>query len=246
MDSVHGVEPWISDGSTAGTKLIKDINPGLPGSSPEYFRGYKNVVQFTATDTAHGSELWKTDGTETGTTLVKDVVPGQESSYPQSEIVSGDLLFFRAGSNAWWSDVPAQIFRSDGSDSGTVSILPIESKFLTDVEGTLFFSGNANGQDGLWKSDGTQAGTVLVDNVARLPMDLRNFKGTLMFTADDGVNGREIWKSDGTEKGTMLVSDIVPGRVGSSPTFLTIVNGLLFFTANDGIHGTELWMTDGR
>jgi ELWxxDGT repeat protein len=156
-DSASDVEPWTSDGSSAGTKLIKDINPGLDGSYPDYFRAYKDVVLFTATDHVHGAELWKTDGTEAGTIIVKDVVPGEKSSYPQSEMVSGDLLFFRAGSNAWWSEMPAQLFTSDGSDSGTVSILPIESKFLTDVDGTLFFSGNTNGQSGLWKSDGTSA-----------------------------------------------------------------------------------------
>lgn len=35
--------------------------------------------------------------------------------------------------------------------------------------------------------------------------------GTMSFTADDGVHGRELWKSDGTRSGTVLVKDINPG-----------------------------------
>ena len=64
---------------------------------------------------------------------------------------------------------------------------------------------------------------------------------TLYFTADDGVNGRELWKSDGTEAGTVLVKDINPGSGGSFPSSMTAVGDTLYFTANDGVNGRELW-----
>ncbi len=46
----------------------------------------------------------------------------------------------------------------------------------------------------------------------------------LVFTADNGVNGRELWQSDGTSAGTQLWYDIVPGASGSDPRELTVVN----------------------
>src|SRR4051812_25865430 len=31
-DSIHGREPWVSDGTPAGTFMLKDINPGIANS----------------------------------------------------------------------------------------------------------------------------------------------------------------------------------------------------------------------
>src|SRR5204863_136231 len=75
-------------------------------------------------------------------------------------------------------------------------------------------------------------------------------RGTLYFTADDGVNGRELWKSDGTAAGTVLVKDINPGSTCCSPASvyhsnLTAVGATLFFSASDGVHGGELWKSNG-
>jgi len=79
-DGLHGEELWKTDGSEAGTVLIKDINPGL-GDGAGYLQCPMNgKLFFAAFDETHGFELWKTDGTEAGTRLVKDIKPGREGS----------------------------------------------------------------------------------------------------------------------------------------------------------------------
>jgi ELWxxDGT repeat protein len=96
----------------------------------------------------------------------------------------------------------------------------------------------------LWKSDGSAAGTMLVQEINTGSANfnyLTNVNGTLFFIANDGTHGGELWKSDGTAAGTVLVADIRPGSVSSYPKSLTNVNGTLFFIANDGTHGNELW-----
>jgi ELWxxDGT repeat protein/predicted outer membrane repeat protein len=111
---------------------------------------------------------------------------------------------------------------------------------LADVNGTLFFATDG----GLWKSDSTAAGTVLVKELRDL-LYLTSVNGTLFFRADDGRNGSELWRSDGTTSGTVMVKDTWPGGGGGSPEDLTDVNGTLFFDARDATSGRELWKSDG-
>src|SRR5204863_7915122 len=100
---------------------------------------------------------------------------------------------------------------------------------------------------GLWKSDGTQAGTVLVKNVAAAY--LRNVDGTLFFAGTDATYGSELWKSDGTTAGTAMVKDIKPGSAGSLTDWQLFNgsgngNGRLYFSADGGVHGREPWTSD--
>ncbi len=100
----------------------------------------------------------------------------------------------------------------------------------------------------MWKSDGTNIGTGIVNgiNVGSNdfnPQYLTNVNGTLYFTADDGVHGTELWKSDGTKTSTVL-QDLNVGPNGSNPVALTNINGNLYFAANDGVHGEELWVVE--
>src|SRR5262249_56871182 len=71
---------------------------------------------------------------------------------------------------------------------------------LTAVDGTLFFAAN-DGVHGteLWKSDGTESGTVLVKdirpgNYGSYPYSLTAVDGTLFFTANEAANVTELWQ----------------------------------------------------
>jgi ELWxxDGT repeat protein len=78
------------------------------------------------------------------------------------------------------------------------------------------------------------------------PENLIDVSGTLYFTANDDISGRELWRIN--QSGVAeIVEDAVPGgglRPGagsSNPGSLVNVDGTLFFTADDGTNGTELW-----
>ncbi|MHB8624009.1 MAG: ELWxxDGT repeat protein [Sulfuricaulis sp.] len=74
---MNGAEPWKTDGTTAGTVMVKDVNPAAGvGSSPSGFTVLNEALYFSANDGVSGVELWKTDGTAVGTQLLKDICPG--------------------------------------------------------------------------------------------------------------------------------------------------------------------------
>src|SRR6516165_8095717 len=60
-DGVHGTELWKSNGTTAGTLLVKDINPGSAGSDPSYLTNVNGTLFFAATNGKNGTELWKSN-----------------------------------------------------------------------------------------------------------------------------------------------------------------------------------------
>ena len=62
-DGTNGTELWKSDGTVAGTVLIKDIRSGSSSSSPSNFVVMGGFVYFTANDGVVGGALWRTDGT---------------------------------------------------------------------------------------------------------------------------------------------------------------------------------------
>ncbi|HJZ50149.1 MAG TPA: ELWxxDGT repeat protein, partial [Roseiflexaceae bacterium] len=162
-DSSHGSELWKTDGTAAGTLLVRDINPGFDGSTPQNLTKVGGTLYFTADDGTAGRELWKSDGTSAGTTLVKDISPGASSGFgffaaPDLTDVNGTLYFVADDGLKG-----AELWKSDGTAAGTVLVKDIVpgsgSAFpsqLTNVDGTLFFVATtlSAGQE-LWKSNGT-------------------------------------------------------------------------------------------
>jgi hypothetical protein len=62
---------WRSDGTTDGTRLVKDIRPGVDGADLSRFHVVGDVLFFVANDGVHGHELWRSDGTTDGTFMVE-------------------------------------------------------------------------------------------------------------------------------------------------------------------------------
>src|SRR5262249_21144379 len=80
---VNGAELWRSEGTAAGTRMVKDIAPGSAGGGAAGITVVNGVLFFSADDGMHGSELWRSDGTAAGTTMVKDINPGASRSDPE-------------------------------------------------------------------------------------------------------------------------------------------------------------------
>ncbi len=132
--------------------------------------------------------------------------------------------------------------------TGTLSSAPTNLSAVGDV---VYFAANdgSNGTE-VWRSDGTEAGTVLVADIhtalgsGSTPSNFKAVGNNLFFSANNGISGTELWKIDLTTGVASLVRNIRNGGFSSNPSNLVNFNGTLFFRADDGT-GTALWRSDG-
>jgi ELWxxDGT repeat protein len=90
---IGGMELWASDGTSPGTRLVRDICPGTCGSSPFFPFRFAGRLLFTAEDGQHGRELWTTDGTAAGTARITDFAPDSPFSLLQGIALADRFLF---------------------------------------------------------------------------------------------------------------------------------------------------------
>ncbi|EPX59679.1 Flagellar hook-length control protein FliK [Cystobacter fuscus DSM 2262] len=208
-DGLHGAEPWVSDGTSGGTRLVEDIRPGPEGSSPLSFVSVGREVFFTADDGVHGQELWKTSGSSGSTRLVEDIHPGPAnaffSDYTQVLATANGKVFFvaddgRHGREVWVSQGRSRNTRLvEDLTPGTASSFPGYPTALVGVgKGVLFSIPNATYGQELWRSDGTPRGTFFFQDIApgpsaSSPSWFTESGDRAFFVADDGVHGRELW-----------------------------------------------------
>jgi trimeric autotransporter adhesin len=263
-----GQELWKSDGTSAGTVLVKDIYPGLTGSMPENLFNFNGTLYFSAITATHGRELWKSDGSAAGTVLVSDIYLGTASSNPKNFVAHNNKLYF----SAYLPTIGEELWEYNGTNTNLIKDIYLGNPGSNISEivsngNKMFFSAD-NGVIGqeLWISDGTTAGTnfrnlnpdgALINSSS--PANFTVLNGTVYFSADYfNVNllpahpylGRELWRSDGGLF-TYLIKDInqnINSINGILPSFkgpFETIGNSLFFPATDGVHGIELWRSDG-
>ena len=126
ISGATGSELWKSDGTAAGTVIVKDINPGAGHAVPDGLSVMGSYVYFSANDGTVGTELWRSDGTAAGTEMVKDIWEGPDagaSPIEYSGIVNNGVnaYFFATTPNDDSGDA-TEIWRTDGTAAGTVQI----------------------------------------------------------------------------------------------------------------------------
>jgi ELWxxDGT repeat protein len=236
-----GSELWVSDGTPLGTRMLVDLNPGAASASPAQLLNVAGTLYFTAV-TATGRDLWRTDGTAAGTRLVADL-PDDAGVAPSDFVAAGSSLYFMASAPAAGNE----LWHSNGTAEGTrlIDLTPnVGSSYpekLVNLGGTIIFQTRQGA--GLWRSDGTAAGTSQFHPTLRFAgggsfgLNTRVvYNGYLYFASSDGG----LWRTDGTTADTTLIRQFsVP------PQALVVSGGKLFFVAPQAGAGQELWVSDG-
>ena len=256
-DDPTGYELWVTDGTPAGTRLLKDIRPGPDGSFPAGFTPlgdgrlvFRTVGPVTMNGASASAAVWVTDGTAEGTTKL------QEFTWNERLFVNGltayqGRVYYRvtfdppplgaAPSAAAAAPSPfdtgrGEFWCTDGTVAGTTKLVDFgehqgwtDSYATTAVSGGVLYFTDPTGRE-LWRTDGTPASTLQVATMNSGHIgDLTDAGGTLYFNAGGQFSEGDLWKSDGTAEGTGPVSPVIKARL------LQGAGSILFFESGDSL-----------
>lgn len=229
----------FSDGTVAGTIEITNVTPG---TAPQ-FTPNGAAMLFNGTDGTLGFEPWISDGTVAGTEMLDDVSGSvYQYSSPTPLIAAGSNVYYRLGGKLWGSD---------GTAAGTIALgdapdsYPYSTLAAAPLGGTLLYRGGAVGAIGLWKTNGTVAGTSLVKSFRGIESIVPGTSGYALLVASEAADEPyTLWRTDGTEAGT---TKLVPSFSTYSPPNAVDLAGQLFFLARHEYYDRwlELWTTGG-
>ncbi|MEQ9438762.1 MAG: T9SS type A sorting domain-containing protein [Cyclobacteriaceae bacterium] len=237
----------LTPGIAQTIELVEDIVPGLSGSTPTELTVANGLLFFVADDGVNGKELWVMNDNEEVTLL--DLTPGADATEPAKLIATETHLFFLTTNYDQNDDfVSHTLWSSDGTLNGTQSLgdfpdeeLEIGITGMSTTSSLLFFISSYNGMPGreLWRSDGTPAGTFMIDvNEDPTPSIIFDdfnpavYEDELYFYSA-ALNA--ILRSDGTQAGTTIVVNNANIDPTAQHVILPHQGNLYFITGSAGL-----------
>jgi ELWxxDGT repeat protein len=251
------VEPWVTDGTPAGTRRLLEIcRDGRCGSYPTFGPVAQGQVLFQA-----DRDLWATDGTAAGTRRLGEGIQIPQG-VPLPVAAAGSHVVFAGYDKSFPNGgFVAQLKSTQGTlASERVLNLPLNEGLGSNPQGftalgddVLFFTCSPSA-GGIWKTRGTPETTAALTDAQIAcgdgiqPFSFTVLDGVAYFIAiPHGDYWYELWRTDGTREGTRQVTQIGPTKYVSA---ITRFRGKLLFIAQDLsndptlIHST-VWTSDG-
>ncbi len=228
-------EPWVTNGTKLGTKVLKEVNPSSTlGSNPKNFVYAGGLmdggwVLFCADDGATGEELWVHKLQYDVVERFDDLMPGAAGSVPRYLRV--------VGFDPWGTE--SVFLAADRSPFGN-ELIRVSRQSRTSTDVVLGVEDIRPSSEGSFPRDLT-FGYHYYEATGYAG----EYLGAVFFSADDGTRGREFARWDWGHR-SVTKKDFWPGSSSSNPDQFTRVNYQMYFTANNGTHGRELWLDDGK
>lgn len=231
-DGTHGNEPWISDGTAAGTFMLDDLRVGSLRSEPISFTPFGELAAFRANTSDYGVEIVVTDGTKAGTKIID--INENGSSIPTILGHVGDKLYVEAR-----VDSQRSVYSIDSDLSLSLTNMDTRAKILAWGDNIAYFthSDPDHGTE-LWALDAADDSFHMVKDVltgtgSSLPENAVTIGDHLLFSAYSSATTKSWFISDGTEAGTVQIAES-PGRQ------YEVLNGTLVYADDEKIYRLKL------
>lgn len=241
-------ELYVKDDLNSIPRLVKNINTNYGSiSSNSFFKELNGILLFTASSNLIGNnnqQLWRSDGTENGTSLVKIINTNYDTNI-NDPIHLGSKMFFTSYVNN-----SHDLWVTDGTEAGTKIVKKInlngDSKVMHPFvfNNEIYFLAN-DGSTGieLWKSNGTENGTVqvfdfFIGSTSGINLKPIVYNNNIYFIGQQSTNMKGLWKYDGTQ--TQLVKNFDNINYFDP----VIIQNKMIFCINT-TSGFQLWSCDG-
>jgi hypothetical protein len=274
---------WQTNGTAASTTEIGGLgNAGVSGAAstglePSNMALFGGEVLFSGVDSAGNIGLWKTDGTAAGTTEIGGLGDAGVSGafagglQPVNIVALGSEVLFQgvdsAGNSGLW--------KTDGTAAGTTEIgglsdagvsgasaAGLQPESMAVFGSEVLFSGfDSAGNNGLWETDGTAAGTTEIGGLGDagvsgvgplglFPFNMVVFGSEVLFSGADSAGNSGLWETNGTAAGTTEIGGLGNAGVsgvstGLEPTNMAVFGGEVLFQGADSAGDVGLWETNG-
>ena len=252
---------WLLGASGTATQVTSDsLSHNL---APENLTSVGSTLFFSGTDSNGIGDLFVSDGTAGGTHAILPTNAAASGLMPDEIVAASGKIFFSGidanGSTGLWV--------SDGTAAGTVELAVsntdtqnvaemgagLNPSNITLANGQIFFAGtDSSGNVGLWKSDGTAAGTVELSisgaaagGINPTSSNIVSFNGLTYFAGHDASGNIGLWVTDGSGGDTAELAVSNSSTNGLAPVSLTVFNGSLYFGGTDASGNTSLWKSNG-
>lgn len=212
----EGAELWVTDGTKAGTHVVKDITPGTAGRVQSPLGVLKDSIMFFSTSeylktdsNDYGLELWVTNGTAQGTTFLKELDTASKR-WPKNQglianhfIEYDNHLYFRGLNNSLSN---FYIWKTDGTSAGTQIMIDTPINVQSDPvlynNRMYWFDATSSGEGILWQSGGDSTNTEPIKPIGDSLMPVWNglsfgqyviVNNSLVFRAAYGDPYQELW-----------------------------------------------------
>ena len=240
---------YVTDGTAAGThQLVTQSAVPNTGVAPTNLTVLGTEALFSGHVGDNARALWSSDGVANTSVLLS--ATGQQVTNPSDLTVFGSNVLFDAddgagGNGLWITDGTAagttQIAVAGAAASGSFEHGLSPVRFAAIGTQAVFSGNDATLHTGLWRTDGTAAGTYEL-NVAGVsasgfdPERITSIGTRAVFDASGADNTNSVWITDGTAAGT---TELVSGMFGSA--FAATARGAVFTASSNG----SLYTTDG-
>lgn len=236
-----GSELWATDGTPAGTTIIRDLNVGYNGSYPRNLIVLNSKLLFTIDSPP---AICNTDGTTNGT-LITQIFPNNLFILPYTGIVNSSKYFFSVynfttGQGELWTATENTVVKIKD-----VYVDNFSEKMLV-INDIVYFKNANSPTPELWRSDGTTAGTYIIESLPNnSPRDLFSFNQNLYFTITEGQY-TNIYKTDGSINGKIKVKTLDSSySQTNTKKFLINANKFIFSLTQYYPQREEIWESDG-